>query len=104
MTSVKMPKNKKLPYQFEDLSYLPTEIAQSHIDEITRQYSNYIIQERRFKKWIRISSLIPIWGLFLCDKYQHRWYVMNKSFVYFVNLASLLFCLSILTYFIIFVL
>ena len=104
MTFVKMPKNRKKSFQYEDLSYLPTDIAQSQIDGSTRQYSNYVIQERRFRKWIRVSSVIPIYGLFLCDKYQHRWYVMNKSFVYFASLSSFFTSLFFIIYLIIFVL
>lgn len=103
MNCAKTNKSKRnYPYQYEDFTKLPTEIAQSYLDASSLEYSKFIIKERRFKKLIRISSIVPIWGIFLCDKYQHRWFLMNKSFVYFVNMVSFLVCLSLLTYLIIF--
>lgn len=90
------------PFKYEDFTKLPTEIAQSYLDDSSLEYSKFIIKERRFKKLVRISSILPIWGIFLCDKYQHRWFLMNKSFVYFINMISFLVCLSLLTYLIIF--
>lgn len=91
------------PFQYEDFSILPTDIAQTLTGDIPKEYSKFLIKERRFKKLIRLSAFLPIAGIFICDKYQHRWYVMNKSFVYFTSLSSFFVSLFLITYLIIFV-
>jgi hypothetical protein len=100
----KLRKRHKYPDQFEDFSNLPTEIAQFELSGISKEYSNFLIKERRIKKLIRLSSILPILGIYICDKYSHRWYIMNKSFVYFVNLISSVVSLSFLIYLFIFAL
>lgn len=95
---------QKYPYQYEDFSILPTDIAQTLTGDVPKEYSKFIIKERRFKKLIRLSAFLPIAGIFICDKYQHRWYVMNKSFVYFASLSSFFTSLFFIIYLIIFVL
>lgn len=102
--SKKLSKRHNYPDQFEDFSNLPTEIAQFEISGLSKEYSDFIIKKRRVRKLLRLCSVIPIFGIYLCDRYSHRWYVMNKSFVRFVNLSSSLFTLLFLTYLIIFVL
>jgi hypothetical protein len=99
--SIKIKKN--YPFQYEDFSILPTDIAQTLTEDIKKEYSKFVIKERRFKKLIRLSALLPIVGIFICDKYQCRWYTKNKSFVYFINLSSFFVSLFIFAYLIIFV-
>lgn len=94
--------NQNYPYQYEDFSVLPTDISQTLTDETSKEYFKYIIKKKRFKKIIRLSAFLPIIGIFICDKYQHRWYIMNKSFVYFASISSFFTTLFFIIYLIIF--
>jgi hypothetical protein len=88
-----------------EFQFIPTEISQFQLaDDASRQFSKFLIKKRRIKKLIRLSAILPIAGIFICDKYQHRWYVMNKTFVYSANIISFFLSLLFAIYLIIFVL
>lgn len=85
--------------KMEDFSNLPTEISQFEIDY--KEYSRFLIRSRRNKKMLRLLFILPIIGIYFCDKYSHRWFIMNKPFVYFINfLSTMVTLLSIITIFV----
>jgi hypothetical protein len=102
---MRLSKSKKsYNYQHEELLKLPTDVAQTLVDGVSKEYSRYIIKRRRFGKMIRFSILLPVIGIFLCDRYQHRWFILNRSLIYFINFLSIFISLLLIAHLITFIL